>query len=232
MTDHRATVRQNLNPPAAMTDAPLTREEAERLLALCEAATASPWSSYGSAPGPWAVHAEPQLPWPLIVAFDVPHWADAELVAAARTALPRALHEVLRLQAEISDLREIQVAYVDAMCELRGQSSDQNLAGKIRELRAETADELDRWRKLQPDLDRLSALLDVCEGISPISVAVAEIERLRAEDDFDFEYEPVPPKVVKRRLMVSAEKYDEVVEEVARLRRALDAAGIVLEDEG
>lgn len=38
-------------------------------------------------------------------------------------------------------------------------------------------EEVKQWRKLQPQLDELSSLLEVCEGINPLPIAISLIRK-------------------------------------------------------
>ena len=78
-----------------MTDAPLTRSEIERQLALCETMPPEPWEpEIGTAA--CCVLDPDRRQVAAALGLDI-----ASFIAAARTALPRALREVLRLQDEV-----------------------------------------------------------------------------------------------------------------------------------
>jgi hypothetical protein len=86
----------------------MTREEALQLLALCEKATAEPWTRFyaphrGHSPTVAIQHdGRDLIKWPGF--DDQPNAAqDAAFIAAARTKFPCALRDVLRLQDELAD---------------------------------------------------------------------------------------------------------------------------------
>lgn len=193
-----------------MTGAPLSDDEIRELLALCEA-DAQPYSG--------------------LTAYQQQMAAENRtyyLADVARTALPRLAREVLEWRDENAEA-----------------------AGAIVELQAEverTKAELARWRALQPGLDRLADLTDTCEGADPLPAAAAEIVRLgrlaeklsraldaaggkRGMKSFRDELE-----TENERLAADAAGLHSLVAmlsaENARLRRALDAADIVMGSEG
>lgn len=93
----------------------MTRDEIERLLALCEAATAGEWIAKNgiifSSAHPFNAESETRS----AVSYYrdefratghlLNHDGDGAFIAAARTALPRALREVLRLREQLHECK-------------------------------------------------------------------------------------------------------------------------------
>lgn len=91
----------------------ISQEELDRLLALCQAATPGPWESHATqiSGRPYvALPREEGEPWGATLVFgsNEAHKDNAAFIAAARTALPTVLEELVRLREVLAECPECQ----------------------------------------------------------------------------------------------------------------------------